>query len=86
MEIKNIYNETRIGINVYNPWNSPGQIIGVGSRSLFQGFFPIQRSNPGLPHCRQILYQLSHKGSPKCIYKYAKSVKQGRKIKMYLLD
>ena len=32
--------------------------------SLLQGIFPTQVSNPGLPHCRQILYQLSHKGSP----------------------
>ena len=45
------------------PWNSPGQKTGVGSLSLLQGIFPTQRSNPGLPHCRQILYQLSHKGS-----------------------
>ena len=30
---------------------------------LVQGIFPTQGSNPGLPHCRQILYQLSHKGS-----------------------
>jgi hypothetical protein len=36
----------------------------VGSRSLFQEIFPTQGSNPGLPHCRWILYQLSHKGSP----------------------
>ena len=36
----------------------------VGSLSLLQGIFPTQRSNPGLPHCRQILYQLSHQGSP----------------------
>ena len=43
--------------------NSPGQNIGV-SLSLLQGIFPTQGSNPGLPHCRQILYQLSHKGSP----------------------
>ena len=28
------------------------------------GFFPFFLSNPGLPHCRQILYQLNHKGSP----------------------
>ena len=48
----------------YSPWNSPGQNIGVGSLSLFQGIFPTQGSNPGLPHCRQTLYQLSHKGSP----------------------
>ena len=46
-----------------NPWNSPGQNTGVDSCFLLQGIFPIQRSNPGLPHCRQILYQLSHKGS-----------------------
>jgi len=36
---------------------------GVGSLSLLQGIFPTQGSNPGLPHCRRILYQLSHKGS-----------------------
>ena len=36
----------------------------MGSLSLLQGIFPTQGSNPGLPHCRQILYQLSHKGSP----------------------
>ena len=33
----------------------------------FQGIFPIQGSNPGLPHCRQILYQLSHKQSPRIL-------------------
>ena len=43
------------------PWNSPGQNSGVGSLSLFQGIFPTQGSNPGLPHCRWILYQLSHR-------------------------
>ena len=37
---------------------------GVGSCSLLQGIFPTWRSNSGLPHCRKILYQLSHKGSP----------------------
>ena len=46
---------------LYSPWNSPGQHTGVGSCSLFGGIFPTQgRSNPGLPHCRQILYQLSN--------------------------
>ena len=49
---------------LYKPWNSPGQNIGVGSFSLLQGIFPTQGLNPGLRHCRQILYQLSHKGSP----------------------
>ena len=46
------------------PWNSPGQNIRVGSCSLLQGTFPTQGSNPGLPHCRRILYHLSHQGSP----------------------
>ena len=43
------------------PWKSPGQNTRVGSLSLFQGIFPTQWSNPGLPNCRWILYQLSHK-------------------------
>ena len=47
---------------LYSPWNSPGQNTGAGSRSLLQRIFPTQGSNPGLPHCRQILYQLSHQG------------------------
>ena len=46
-----------------SPWNSPGQNTGVGSLSLLQGIFPTQGLNPGLPHCRRILYQLSHRGS-----------------------
>ena len=50
---------------LYSPWSSLGQNTGVGSLSLLQGIFPTQRSNPGLPHCRRILYQLSHNGSPK---------------------
>ena len=49
---------------LYSPWNSPGKNTGVGSRSLLQDIFLTQGSNPGLPHCRRILYQLSHKGSP----------------------
>ena len=49
---------------LYTPWNSPGQNTGVGSLSLLQWIFPTQGLNPGLLHCRQIPYQLSHKGSP----------------------
>ena len=52
---------------LYSPWNSLGQNTGVGSLSLLQRIFPTQESNPGLPHCRQILYQLSHKGSPRIL-------------------
>jgi len=39
----------------------------VGSLSFLQGIFSTQGSNPGLPHCRRILYQLSHKGSPRIL-------------------
>ena len=52
---------------LYSPWNSPGQNTGVGSLSLLQEIFPIQRSNPGLPHYRQILYQLRHQGNPRIL-------------------
>ena len=44
-----------------------GQNIGVDSLSLLQGIVPTQGLNPGLPHCRWILYQLSHKGSPRIL-------------------
>ena len=37
------------------------------SHSIFPGIFPTQRFNPGLLHCRQILYQLSHKESPRIL-------------------
>ena len=46
---------------LYSPWNSPSQNTGVSSLSLLQGIFPTQGLNPGLPHCKRILYQLSHK-------------------------
>ena len=43
-------------------FNSLGQNTGVGSLSLLQEIFPTQGSSPGLPHCRRILYCLSHQG------------------------
>ena len=52
---------------LYSPWNSPGQNTGMGCLSFFQEIFPTQGSNPGLPHCRQILHQVSHKGSPRIL-------------------
>ena len=52
---------------VCSPWNSLGQNPRVGSLFLPQGIFPTQGSNPSLPHCRRILYQLSHKGSPRIL-------------------
>ena len=53
---------------LYSPWNSPGQNTAVGSLSLLQRIFPIQGSNPGLPHRERILYQLSHKGRPRILH------------------
>ena len=53
---------------LYSPWDCLGQNVGVGSLSLLQEIFPTQGLNPGLPHCRWILYQLSHKGSPNGIF------------------
>ena len=44
--------------------DSPGQNSGVGCHALLQGIFPTQGLNPGLSHCRQILYHLNHQGSP----------------------
>ena len=52
---------------LYSPWDSPGQNTGVGSLFLLQGIFPTQGSNPGLLHCRWILYQMSQPGSPRTL-------------------
>ena len=52
---------------LYSPRNSPGQTTGVGSLTLLQGIFSIQGLNPGLLHCRQILYKLSHQASPRIL-------------------
>ena len=43
------------------PWDFPGKKTGVGCHFLLQGIFPIQGSNSGLLHCRQILYHLSYR-------------------------
>ena len=44
--------------------DSPGKNPGASCHALLQGIFPTQGSNRGLPHCRQILYNLSHQGNP----------------------
>ena len=62
---------------LYGPWNSPGQNIAVGSLSLLQGIFPTPGSRPGLPHCRQSLYQLSPQGSPRMCKGRRKTEKVG---------
>ena len=45
-----------------HPWDFPGKNIGMGCCFFLQGIFPTQGLNPGLPHCRQTLYCLSHQG------------------------
>ena len=51
----------------YSLWHSPSQNTRVGSCSLLQWIFPTQGSNPGLSHCRQIIYQLNHQRSPRIL-------------------
>ena len=65
---------------LYSPWNSPGQNTGVGSLSLLQGIFPTQGLNPGLWHCKQILYQLSHKGSLRILERVAYPFSSGSSL------
>ena len=47
--------------------DSPGKNTGVGCHAFLQGTFPAQRLNPGLSHCSQILYHLSHQECPSLI-------------------
>ena len=47
--------------------DSLGKNTGLGWHVLLQGIFPTQGLNPGLLHCRRILYHLSHKGSPRIL-------------------
>ena len=62
------------------PWGFSRQEYWIGCHALLQGLFPTegsnghflcllhwQKSNPGLCHCRRILYHLSHKGSPRIL-------------------
>ena len=49
---------------LFCPWDFQSKSTGVGCHFLLQGIFPTQGSNPGLSHCRQMLYHLSHQGSP----------------------
>ena len=46
------------------PWGSPGRNTGVGCQALLMGSFPTQGSNPGLLHCRQILYHWATREAP----------------------
>ena len=56
---------------LFCPWDSPGKNTGVGCHALLQGIFPAQGSKSGSSHCRQILYHLSHQGSPRILERTA---------------
>ena len=47
--------------------DSPSKNTGVSGHASLQGIFPTQGSNPGLLYCRQIIYHLSHQGSPRIL-------------------
>ena len=47
--------------------DSLGKNTGISCHALLQGIFPTQGSNSGVPHCRWILYHLSHQGSPRIL-------------------
>ena len=53
------------GSSVYG--DSPGKNTRMGCHALLQGIFPTQGWNPGLLHCRWILYHLSHQRSPRIL-------------------
>ena len=59
-----------------HPWDFLGKNTRVGCHSLLPGILPTQGSNPGLRYCRQILYHLSHKGSPRGIINELPALKQ----------
>ena len=63
--------------------DSPGTNTWVGCHAFLQGIFPIQGQNPGLQHCRRILYCPSHQGSPRILEAYiAKMFKEMMTIKV----
>ena len=60
--------------------DSPAKNTGVDCHALLQGIFPTQGSNPGIPHYRWILYQLSYKGSPTQHILISKTIVNRKKI------
>ena len=62
-EVRSVLSDSLQPHGLYSLWNSPDQNTGLGSHSLLQEIFPTQGLNPGLLHCRQILYCLNYQGS-----------------------
>ena len=66
--------------------DSPGKNTGMGFHTLLQGIFPTQGSNPVLLHRRQILYHLSHQGSPFSLLPWNKYFLPVKKWNSHLLS
>ena len=62
------------------PWSSPGENTGLGCHALLQGIFLIQGLNPGLLHCRWILYHLSHGSSLSMLLIYRSQSCRGKSL------
>ena len=64
--------------------DSSGKNAGVGCHALLQGIISTQGLNPGLSHCGQILYHLSHQGSPRILewvaYPFSRASSQPRNL------
>ena len=75
-ESRSVMSDSSQSHRLYSTGNSQSNNTGVGSHSLLQGICPAQGLNPGLPHCRRILYQLSHQGNPKLAILKNKSLKK----------
>ena len=85
-ESRSVMSDSLLPHGLHSPWDSPGQNTGVGSLSLLQGIFPTQGSNLGLLHCRWILCQPSHKGSPKYSIAVKKKKKKERGRCLFIAD
>ena len=64
-----------IGSSVH--WRSPGRNTRVSCHALSQGILPTEGLNPGLPHCRWVLYHLRHHRSPRILEWVACSFSRG---------
>ena len=68
------------------PSEPPGEPenTGMGCHAFLQGIVPIQDSNQGLLHCRRVLYQLSHQGSP-AVTEYSRSDQSHASLTAHIL-
>ena len=76
-ESRSVVSDSLLPHRLCSLWNSLGWNSGVNNLSLLQRIFPTKGSRPGLPHCRWILYQLNHKGSPRILGWVAYSFSSG---------